>query len=161
MAGFSPLSVGNASGSPFEGKIAHVAIWSTELSDAEIASLAGGTNPLDIQVSSLEAYWDLETDGSSVLDSNDMTAYNSPTYDAADNPTVNAATTYLLTTGTCDATSTASANLSISYGSGTNSLCDSDAVFHADMIGALCYMVSGDNAGDNREITGVDTTFNK
>jgi len=38
---------------------------------------------------------------------------------------------------------------------GTSLICTS-ATFHADMVGALCYMVSGDNAGEVREIATVD-----
>jgi hypothetical protein len=36
------------------------------------------------------------------------------------------------------------------------SLVDSTATFHADMAGALCYMTSGSNAGEVREINTVD-----
>ena len=38
---------------------------------------------------------------------------------------------------------------------GKNHILDADATFHADMIGALVYMTSGDNAGTAREITAV------
>lgn len=41
-------------------------------------------------------------------------------------------------------------------------LTDSEATFHADMIGSLCYMTSGANAGECREIasvTGTSLTF--
>ncbi|KKM86774.1 hypothetical protein LCGC14_1275620 [marine sediment metagenome] len=37
-----------------------------------------------------------------------------------------------------------------------NSLVDSSATFHADMVGALCYMTSGDSAGEVREIDTVN-----
>lgn len=37
-------------------------------------------------------------------------------------------------------------------------LTDSLATFHADMVGSLCYMTSGANAGDYREIASVTTT---
>jgi hypothetical protein len=37
-------------------------------------------------------------------------------------------------------------------------LVDTNASFHADMIGSLCYMTSGDNAGDYREIASITTT---
>jgi hypothetical protein len=34
----------------------------------------------------------------------------------------------------------------------TGTLTDADATFNVDMVGSLCYMTSGDNAGDSREI---------
>ena len=37
-------------------------------------------------------------------------------------------------------------------------LTDSYAVFHADMVGSLCYMTSGSNAGEAQEIASVTTT---
>ncbi len=37
-----------------------------------------------------------------------------------------------------------------------STLIDTNATFHADMIGALVYIVTGDNAGDYREIASVD-----
>jgi hypothetical protein len=37
-----------------------------------------------------------------------------------------------------------------------DTLTDTDATFHADMVGTLCYMASGDNAGECREIASVD-----
>lgn len=48
-------------GAFFNGKIAHVAIWSIELSDAEIAQLAAGALPTTIQPGSLVYYVPLNT----------------------------------------------------------------------------------------------------
>ncbi|KKL68206.1 hypothetical protein LCGC14_2127290, partial [marine sediment metagenome] len=39
---------------------------------------------------------------------------------------------------------------------GGTTLTDADATFHADMIGSLCYMCDGDNAGNSQEISAVD-----
>lgn len=43
-------------GLPFDGKIAEVAIWDTDLSDAEIAALAKGANPMSIRPGNLVGY---------------------------------------------------------------------------------------------------------
>ena len=50
------------SSGPFElldGTIGEAAIWTAELSDAEVAALARGVSPLNIQPGSLWAYWPL------------------------------------------------------------------------------------------------------
>jgi hypothetical protein len=41
----------------FNGDIGSLGIWTIALSDADVASLAAGTNPLDIEAASLWAYW--------------------------------------------------------------------------------------------------------
>jgi len=43
-----------------------------------------------------------------------------------------------------------------SASSGGTAVTDSGATFHADMVGALCYMTSGANAGTSSEITAVN-----
>lgn len=65
------LLIGNSSGATrtFDGKIGEVAIWSSELTAAQIASLVTDTKrmPLQVSKSTLVGYWDLldEEDGSS------------------------------------------------------------------------------------------------
>jgi len=76
----------------FGGKIAHVSIWSTDLSDAQIVSLAGGTNPQDVELASLEAYWPLKSNGNELANSNTLVAHNDPIWDSDDNPNVSAYT---------------------------------------------------------------------
>lgn len=52
------IHIGNdpTHGRSYQGDLAHFAIWSRELTAAEIASLAGGTNPLDIHPDDLLIY---------------------------------------------------------------------------------------------------------
>jgi len=56
VIGREAISLGQA-GRNFDGLISRVAIWSTVLSDAEMASLYNGTSPLSIQLSNLVCYW--------------------------------------------------------------------------------------------------------
>lgn len=77
-------------GADTEGKIAHVAIWNIALSDAEVASLAGGANPLAVQAANLVAYWPLTADLVDVVGAVTLTNGGGVTFDGADNPTVDA-----------------------------------------------------------------------
>ena len=77
-----------SSGTPFAGKLAEISIWSTDLTDAEILSLANGALATDVQLVNLETYWKLKSDGKDSIGSNDLTSYNSPTWDATDYPPV-------------------------------------------------------------------------
>ena len=43
-------------------------------------------------------------------------------------------------------------------GANGTTLTDTAATFHADMVGAMCYMTSGDSAGEGREIASVAST---
>ncbi|MEN6336632.1 MAG: LamG domain-containing protein [Phycisphaerales bacterium] len=71
---------------PFDGKIAHVAIWDVVLSDAEIESLAAKTTPIqDVQLAHLLGYWKL-VDGPDALVGDDLTEQGTITYDAGDDP---------------------------------------------------------------------------
>lgn len=47
------------SGLAFNGLLAEVAIWNLDLTPAEIAQLAAGTNPSAIQAANLKGYWPL------------------------------------------------------------------------------------------------------
>lgn len=71
-----------------DGKIAHAAIWNIALSDAEVASLAGGANPLAVQAANLVAYWPLTADLVDVVGAVTLTNGGGVTFDGADNPTV-------------------------------------------------------------------------
>lgn len=53
---------------PLRGRIAEAAIWAVDLSDEEIAALAGGVNPLRIRPLSLAAYWPIYDDASLIRD---------------------------------------------------------------------------------------------
>jgi hypothetical protein len=70
----------------FEGKISGVAIWETNLSDAEVSQLAGGTDPTTIQAGSLYGYWPLYDDRFDDIGSNDLVLSGSPTFDTEDEP---------------------------------------------------------------------------
>lgn len=72
------------------GKIAHVAIWDIALSDAEVAQLAAGDNPLTVQSGNLIAYWPLTADLVDLVGALTLTNGGGATFDGADNPTVDA-----------------------------------------------------------------------
>lgn len=76
------------------GRMAHVAMWSTDIGATAITALAGGANPLAYP-SGLAAYWPMNTDELAPSDAsgNGYTlTVTGATYDA-DNPTVDAAAT--------------------------------------------------------------------
>lgn len=65
---------------PWDGDIAEVALWNTDLSDAEIAILAAGYSPLFVHPQNLVAYWSLIRDeDQDRVGGYDMTAFNTPT----------------------------------------------------------------------------------
>jgi hypothetical protein len=74
-----------------DAKLAHLAIWNTNLGDSEATSLAAGANPLAVSAANLVYYSTLatlataDTQGSLTL-----THVGSPTEDTGDNPTVDA-----------------------------------------------------------------------
>lgn len=76
------------SGAHFSGKLAHCCIWDTELSEAQITSLAAGASPNDIASDNLVDFWPLLFNGNSSINTNHLVGYNSPTYDSSDNPAV-------------------------------------------------------------------------
>lgn len=45
------------SGDPWNGRIAHMAVWNVALADAEAGTLAAGISPLKVRRSNLIAYW--------------------------------------------------------------------------------------------------------
>lgn len=55
-----------------------------------------------------------------------------------------------------DLSSSYTLNSTITTGGNATNIIDSSATFHADMVGAMAYASSGDNAGLGREITAVD-----
>ena len=73
----------------FIGNIALVGIWNIALSDADIAELAGGALPTEVQAGNLVAYWfdgtEVDTDHKASFD---LTPANSPTWDSGDFPIV-------------------------------------------------------------------------
>jgi hypothetical protein len=74
---------------PAGSYIAEVAVWSSALSDANVASLAAGINPKDIAGASLVAYWTL-TQADTNTDTkgtNDLTESTTLTY-SSDHPTI-------------------------------------------------------------------------
>ena len=75
-------------GTPFAGKLAEIAIWSTDLTDAKILELAEGKLPDCVQVTNLEVYWKLRSNAKDSVGSNDLTLHNNPTWDSADCPPV-------------------------------------------------------------------------
>jgi hypothetical protein len=73
----------------FDGDIAHVGLWPTELSDAEMASLAAGRAPKKVRPQALADFWGTLDPGadSAGVRGNVMTGVNSPTASAS-NPRV-------------------------------------------------------------------------
>lgn len=69
----------------FDGKLAGLCIWDTVLSDGTIANLTAAANPADVQPDDIVGLWHLLSDASATTGSN-FTAFNSPTFDAADHP---------------------------------------------------------------------------
>ena len=74
----------------FDGKIAEVAVWASELSDAQILSLYNGALPSSIDSGNLKAYWKLHNDYlDSSGNSNTLTVGNgSPSFSVSDIPPV-------------------------------------------------------------------------
>lgn len=67
-----------------EAEVAHVAVWDTVLTDAEIAALAGGANPLDVQPGHLLGYWPITGHDSPEPD---LSGHGNPlAFDAAHEP---------------------------------------------------------------------------
>ena len=74
-------------GAYFSGNIAQVAIWNTDLTEAQGILLAAGANPATIEPTSISRYWPLIEDGSSGLDGG-ASISGSVGYDANENPVV-------------------------------------------------------------------------
>lgn len=70
----------------FDGKLAHIGIWTSALSDANAASLAGGALPTAVDASNLEDYWALISDSNSDGGNtgSTLTEVGTPSFDAAD-----------------------------------------------------------------------------
>ncbi len=86
--GFDIGRFGDASAGDYtDGNIALVAIWDIALNDAEVAVLAGGALPTEVQAGNLVAYWldgtEVDTDHKG---SYDLTPSGSPTWDSGDWP---------------------------------------------------------------------------
>jgi len=91
--------------SHFAGRLAECAVYNIALSDANAASLADGVNsPADVAAANLVYYWPLLEDANDDQGSNNLTAYNSPTFDSNDHPLaggdfLNASATIACTSG--------------------------------------------------------------
>lgn len=101
ISGFTRITLGNEpGGNRFKGRMAHVAIWGSDIGAADIADLAAGRNPLDTgYFPAPTAYWTLDN-ASTGLDDVSGSAFGSltetgATFDA-DNPTVDSTTTNFL-----------------------------------------------------------------
>jgi len=77
-------------GTPFDGRIAEVAVWNIALSDTEIAALAAGYPASMIQAASLKGYWQIQGTASPEPDTsgNGNSATINGTLAAADGPLV-------------------------------------------------------------------------
>lgn len=72
----------------FDGKLAHIAVWSVALSDENIALLASGISPLSVDSAHLVSYWPLFDDANDDQGTNHLTVANSPSFDTDDHPSV-------------------------------------------------------------------------
>lgn len=81
----------NSAVGPFQATsyLAEVAVWSVALSDANVALLAGGANPLDVDAGNLVAYWPLLDDALDDVGSNNLTEVG--TLFDVDHPTIEGA----------------------------------------------------------------------
>lgn len=97
--------------------IAEVAIWNAGLSDADVALLAAGTNPLNVDDGNLVAYWPLLTDSADDIGSNDLTEIDfgggSLTFNAGEHPSIDEAAEYTDITGTIAGGSSLSGDLTL------------------------------------------------
>lgn len=77
----------------FAGKIAEVAVWTNIIMGTDdIARLAGGADPSNVQPNFRKAYWPLLSDGNDDWSQSlDLTEAGSPSYDAEDHPTIGGA----------------------------------------------------------------------
>lgn len=99
---------------PANSFVAEIAVWDAALSDANVAMLAGGSNPLTVDGGNLIAYWPLTTvtTNEDQVGSNDLSTTGGVTYDA-DHPTVDPSVTYSELSGTIAAQSTMSGDLEL------------------------------------------------
>lgn len=83
------LNNGGSGVNYFSGKLCLCAVYTIALSDGEMAQLAAGALPPDVQGANLQAYWfdgtEVDTDHEN---SYDLTPVNSPTWDSEDWPIV-------------------------------------------------------------------------
>ena len=95
----------------FDGRLAEVAIWDVALSDANAVTLAGDNFASTVEAGNLLEYWHLKGDANSDggTGGHNLTAYNTPTFDAADHPITVA--TEVTISGTAGITFGSTANL--------------------------------------------------
>lgn len=98
-ASFDELIVGKEFGSNsfnYTGYLAHVALWKSVLSGAQISSLAAGANPQTIDAANLIAYYPMTSSGNvgeDIIGGYNLTLAGTTAYDS-NNPTVDAYSTY-------------------------------------------------------------------
>lgn len=119
----SPVfEVGDGGTDNTEGKIAHVAIWSSALSAGNITSLLGGADPSTISSGTLIEYWALTGSSLVGLNGRTLSVVGTVPSDSGDNPTVGAAPATLSSptpSGTLGTQTTATLGASTNQSSGT------------------------------------------
>ncbi|NIP55018.1 MAG: hypothetical protein GWN00_14850, partial [Aliifodinibius sp.] len=97
-AGADRISIGregdSTPGDSWSGNIAHAAVWSTDLSDDEIRSLAQGFSPLFVDPVNLVAYYPLLRTDKDWVGGYDLTAYNTPSWGTTHPPVIMPAPVY-------------------------------------------------------------------
>lgn len=73
----------------YAGRLGHWAVWDIALDATDAANLAGGDNPMAVEVADLVAYWPMTADAVDAVGSFDLTPENNAAIDG-DNPTVDA-----------------------------------------------------------------------
>ena len=103
---FTIGTVWDSANRPFDGYIAHVAIWNRVLTAQEITDLSAGSSPLTAASSGLLRYWPLTADAATQVDEagsgHDLTVYGA-TF-STDDPAVDAAAPVLSSTAKTSST---------------------------------------------------------
>lgn len=73
---------GSTAGNYLSGMVAEAAIWTVALSDADVLMLSKGVSPLLVQGASLVAYWPFLRGDNDWVGGYNLTAYNTPSFDA-------------------------------------------------------------------------------
>lgn len=139
-------------GADTQGKIAHAAVWSIDLGDADWAALAAGANPLTIQPDHLVEYWSLLDGLVGEVGALTLTNGGGATLDTEDNPPVDAPPGGAVTPKKMVSESVMSAPSVTVDGTVTPRKMVSESVMSAPMLRAL-RLLADDQDGDSYDRT--------
>lgn len=142
----------------FDGSIAEVGIWNTNLSDAQVTSLAGGTSPLFIAKANLKGYWPIFGGRSPERDysgnGNDLTVNGTPAQ--IDHPAVKSPFSEPGAIRVGVDTSPVSATRRLTFHWQAKGLGGVEHVFDIRLRGLLSTLVTKPFGGDNAPETNYD-----